>query len=962
MNRKIKLDGEWRFTLDHEKIGLEQKYCSGVFGGVMTIPGTVSGERLSSEISFSEHSDLNLTDPYKYEGYAWLQRTVPIDSRYETLYNPNFFLRFERTRKTTLFIDGNLIGECDSLCTPHVYNITEAVKSSIRRRADGTKLIEICVLLDNTDYQTPGGHMTSPDTQTNWLGILGNSYIMVRNHVCLDNIQVFPDAKTGSIKITADVKNNTDGINVAISTSYGDGRVSPKKVQTVIGDRLETEYSMGLNFRVWNEFSPVTYDLKLAVTSVASNTVESNTAGSTTADSSPDVYIKTFGFTDLTIKDTKFYSSGQEVFFRGKHDAMLFPQTGCAPCDTGSWRTRFKTAKSYGINLYRFHTCVPPEAAFIAADTLGMYLAPELPFWGTIKPSAETDYLIAEGERILREFGSHPSFVMFSLGNELWGDKDILSAMLRRFKAIRPDIFFTQGSNNFQFEPCELPEDDFFVGVRCGKYRLIRGSFAACDAPQGYIQSSRPTCSMNFNSSIHPVPKNQHKMVNDSLSFDEITTEKIEYKSTTPQTLGNILPEKKTEFVPKTPVISHEIGQYYIYPDYKEIPKFKGVLKPYNFEIFRERLEEAGLGHLAERYFRASGAFAVGLYKNDIESALRSTDLSGFHILDLQDYTGQGTATVGILDAFMDNKGLISPERWREFCSDLVVFATFDKYVYVSEESFKVKITAANYSGKQVFGTDITLRITEGGSEIINLTYTLRDIVGIGRRELAEFEVKLPFTANPRKLKMTISALGVSNFYKIWLYPEVGQQDSKDVIITSDVHDAVQYLFEGQSVLFYPKNIQRDTMIPGTYADDFWNYQMFFDIGNKNNKPLPIGTLGLLIDNKHPSLASFPCEFYSTPQWYSIVTASCSLILDDDEITPIVSVIDNVSRNHKLGLIFEAAVDRGKLLVCMANLSRLGASITANALTESLLSYMNSGDFNPTETLTPARFRILFTA
>ncbi|MDR0903484.1 MAG: beta-glucuronidase [Ruminococcus sp.] len=949
MNRKIKLDGEWRFTLDHEKIGLAQNYCSGVFGGVMVLPGTVSGERLSSEIS--ERSDSYLTDPYKYEGYTWLQRTVTIDSRYNEIKDPTFLLSFERTRITTLFIDGVTVGKSDSLCTPHVYNITEAVKRASHKRPDGTKYIEICVLLDNTDYPIPGGHMTSPDTQTNWLGIMGQSYIMVRNSVYLENIEVFPDAKDGSLVVTADVIGNTNGITVEISAGYGDGRISAKKEQAVIGGKLDATFSMGLNFRVWNEFNPTTYDLKLAVKSAKNP--------------SPDVYVKTFGFTDLTVKNGKFYSSGQEMFFRGKHDAMLFPMTGTAPCDTGAWRTRFKTAKSYGINLYRFHTCCPPEAAFIAADTLGMYLAPELPYWGAITAGDEAEWLFAEGERILREFGSHPSFVMFSLGNELSGDKTILSAMLSRFKKIRPDILFTQGSNNFQFDPCELPEDDYFVGVRLGKYRLLRGSFAACDAPQGYIQTSRPTSSMNFNNNIHPVVKNQHRMIGNDISFDEITSEKVEYKGVSPITSIEGITDRYRDnpFIPKTPVISHEIGQYYIYPDFRAIPKFTGALKPYNYEIFQSRLEDAGLAYLADSYFAASGAFAVSLYKNEIETALRTTDLSGFHLLDLQDYTGQGTSTVGILDAFMDNKGLISKEKWQEFCAETVIFATFDKFVFVSEESFTVRISAANYSGKQVFGTDITLRITERGSEIINLTDNFRDIVAVGRTELSVFEVKLPYTDTPRKLTMTISSIGVTNSYTLWLYPEIGVNSDEDIKITASVADAVQFLSEGQSVLFYPKNIQRDTMLPGTYADDFWNYQMFSQMCEKADKPLPPGTLGLLINNRHKALAAFPCEYYTTPQWYSIVTASCSLILDnEDQILPIVSVIDNVTRNHKLGLIFEAAVGRGKLMVCMANLSRLKANVEANALTASLLSYMKSPDFSPTAEITPAKFRMFFTA
>jgi hypothetical protein len=135
---------------------------------------------------------------------------------------------------------------------------------------------------------------------------------------------------------------------------------------------------------------------------------------------------------------------------------------------------------------------------------------------------------------------------------------------------------------------------------------------------------------------------------------------------------------------------------------------------------------------------------------------------------------------------------------------------------------------------------------------------------------------------------------------------------------------------------------------------------MFSSISESMNKPLPIGTLGLCIDEKHPALAGFASESYSTPHWYDIVTASCSLILDGMDVSPIVQTIDNVKRNHKLGLIFEAAVDSGKLMVCMANIYRLQSSIPAMTLARSLLKYMNSDEFNPTAVLSHAKMRLLF--
>ena len=137
------------------------------------------------------------------------------------------------------------------------------------------------------------------------------------------------------------------------------------------------------------------------------------------------------------------------------------------------------------------------------------------------------------------------------------------------------------------------------------------------------------------------------------------------------------------EFTTNIPIISHEIGQYETYPDYREIKKYTGPLKARNFEVFKKRLEEKGLSDLAEKYFKCSGRLAVACYREELEATFRSRKLAGFQLLDLQDFSGQGTALVGVLDAFMDSKQLVSKEEWSNFCSDAVLMARFDKYNYM---------------------------------------------------------------------------------------------------------------------------------------------------------------------------------------------------------------------------------------------------------------------------------------
>lgn len=397
-----------------------------------------------------------------------------------------------------------------------------------------------------------------------------------------------------------------------------------------------------------------------------------------------------FGMRKFCADGTRFTINGKPTMLRGKHDGMIFPRTGYAPTDVNEWIRILQTAKDYGINHYRFHTCCPPDAAFTAADLLGIYMEPELLFWGTIAApgeegyqEAEQQYLIALGDQMLDAFGNHPSFVMFSLGNELWGSPERLGEILRHYKARGSRRLYTQGCNNFQHFPLVLPEDDYFVGVRLSKERLIRGSYGMCDAPLGHVQTDRPSTMHQYDTIIFPEQKEDA----DGEAAEEI---EIQYgtgvkKVKVSKSAGGLIPTK--------PVITHEIGQYEVYPNFREIEKYTGPLKARNFEIFRERLAAKGMLSQAEDFFQCSGALAAACYKEEIEAAMRSQYVAGFQLLDLQDFSGQGTALVGMLDAFMESKGLITPEEWRMFCSDCVLLAQFPSYTLISGEMFTAKVS-----------------------------------------------------------------------------------------------------------------------------------------------------------------------------------------------------------------------------------------------------------------------------
>ncbi len=616
----------------------------------------------------------------------------------------------------------------------------------------------------------------------------------------------------------------------------------------------------------------------------------------------------------LTIKGRHFCDQdGHRIFLRGKHDGCVWPLTGHCPMDILTWREYFMTCQDYGLNHVRFHSWCPPEAAFAAADELGIILQPELPFWGDFnaKDSVLMAFLHKEGVNIMCEYGHHPSFAMFALGNELWGSIEEMERFVRDFRQQAPHILFTFGSNYYLGYQGVKPGMDYFTTCRVGGEAWgaydthTRGSFAFADAKTGgMLNSEYPNTQMTLDAGCR--------------------------KSS-------------------VPVISHETGQFQTYPDYNEIEKYKGVLYPYNLEVFRKRLEAAGMLDQAEDFHRASGLWSLQLYKADIELDLRTESMAGFQLLDLQDYPGQGSAYVGILDAFMDPKGLCTVREWREWCNDVVPLVIMPSFTYTAgqQQDFEVKI--ANYSGQSLAGK--TLRWVVGNLEG---DLTIPDGEGLLTVGKIPFEAPLVHSGTQMMLAVVVEGTEYHNTYDLWVYPKDASLDAGDIVVTHQLtQDIGQKLERGAKVLWMPDSTLTANTVGPLFQTDYWNYRMFKTICEKNKKPVSPGTLGILCDPTHPLFRTFPTEDHTNWQWFPIVQNSRPMILDNlsHDYRPIVQVIDNIERNHKLGLVFGFQVGKGKLLVCASNLECAKEYPEGRQFYHALLSYMQSENFCPEEKL-----------
>lgn len=886
-NKVIDLSGTWEFST--ERNGKSE---------TVILPGTLD-TNTKGIINNNYQETTQLSRKVTYTGPAYYSRKVTIPKDWK---GKCVTLFLERTRPTTVWIDEVAVGSQDLLSTPHVYDLSESL-------VPGEHVITIMV--DNGERMPQeirsSSHAATESTQTNWNGILGRMELSARNKLHIKTLQSYPTENPRMVRVKVELSDSDRLNRKTLTVQAGDkrGTLMLRNGQSL----YETVLDMGDSAQLWSEHNPYLYTLTAILPGVDSVSVK-------------------MGLRNFEQKNHQFYVNDTVTFLRGRHDGCVFPLTGFAPMDVDSWRNYFRIVKEYGLNHVRFHSWCPPEACFEAADIEGIYLQPELPIWGTFDSSNNRlmDFLLADGKAIHERYSQHPSFVLFALGNELWGEVPVMRSFVETFSAEEPRHLYTYGSNGYLGWKGYIPGQDFIVTCRVGgsdDYSAhTRASFSFADADEGGILNN-----------------------------------------TYPGTMRNF---EKTVLLSPVAVIGHETGQFQIYPDYNEISKYTGVLEPRNFEVFKKRLEAANLQSQAEAFFLASGCWAVELYKADMEMNLRTPSMAGFQLLDLQDYPGQGTALIGILDAFMDSKGLVTPERWRESCNEIVALAEFPHYTWTSGDNFECRFAIANYSGKSLIGDTLVTKLIVNGTPEFIVRSTVPE--GVGLVMVDSISAILPYLASPCKasLELSLSSRGVANSYPLWIYPVDRSFDVSGILVTDTLGTReVDCLKTGGIVVIAPKREWVDsTTVGGLFQTDYWNYRMFKTISENAGKKVSPGTLGVLTDPSHVALSKFPTEAHTNWQWYPIVKNSYPLILDrlnSIDYRPIVQVIDNVERNHRLGFLMEFKVNKGKVLVVMGDIKEMQKYPEGEQFVKSIMDYVSSEAFSPDTEISAAQLLELLT-
>ncbi|MGN6367749.1 MAG: sugar-binding domain-containing protein [Phycisphaerae bacterium] len=609
-----------------------------------------------------------------------------------------------------------------------------------------------------------------------------------------------------------------------------------------------------------------------------------------TGDGAEDSREVTFGLREITAVGKKILLNGTELDLRATHDGGGFPLTGYPAMDVASWKRIIGICKEWGLNGMRFHSWCPPEAAFEAADEMGFYLQPECGMWNSFDAQGKMLVVLNdETARLIKAYGNHPSFVFLAATNEPAGHyKEQLPTWDKKWEAADPRRLYTDGTGRPAPATKQGVAADYLVSADAGLHGRVRG-------PGGWFGG-------DYGEALKGV---------------------------------------------EVPVIGHEVGQWCAYPDFDVIKKFTGYLRPGNYEIARDFAAAHGLLEENKRLAKASGEFQVLCYKEEMEANLRTAGLSGIELLDLHDYLGQGTALIGVLDAFWESKGYVTAAEFRKFCNSTVVLARVRDRVLTTGETLDVPVEAAHFGEKPLEKVVTEWRVEDAGGKVVKRgAFAARDIpIGKGI-ELGKVEVGLSGFAAPAMYKLVVglrgtgSQDGFQNDWKFWVYPKDAQAETPaDVLVTSDWKEAEGKLAGGGKVLFVPgkKDLGEDD--PGVSATPiFWNRLM---------NPRGTGFLGLWCDARNAALAGFPTEDHCDWQWVDVMRGARALNMDHlpRGLQPIVQGIDDWNRGYKLGLIYECKVGAGKLMVCSVDLA--ADRVTAGALRRSLLAYMGSEKFSP---------------
>ena len=744
------------------------------------------------------------------------------------------------------FFDGRDLGAVDSLGTPHVHRIPHGLATPGEH--------EVRIVVDNSRRYgfSRYSHSYGPSMQAVWNGVLGR--IAIRRAHPLRGARVFAEAPArGRLRVEVPTPFAASRDTVSVS-GLGVAEVSEKPSPFREGWKMLT-LALDAEPECWDEFHPALYTL----------TLRDAATGFT--------HSIRFGFRTIAVNGRKLMLNGRELFLRGNIENANFAHDGLPWTDKADWLRMFRTLKEEdGINMFRFHSWAPPQAAFDAADELGILLAPEAGIWsdrwmtdvqhpgygGTVD-----GFVQRELAALVDAYGNSPSFFSLGIGNELGASNfDVMGEWIAAVKKHDPRrLYFASTARKI------TAADDYSVSHVIPGYGLCR-------------ERLYPHTDWDYT---------------------------------------------KAWAAAKLPTVAHEIGQWPVFPIYEELlPKFTGSMRPWNLTRHYDTAKRNGTLRFEREYHVASAKLNRLIYKEEVESFLRTRDCAGLELLNVQDFTGQCEALVGWRDPFYDLKsGFTNMPPFSTVWGRTCYLARFPKFVWTVGEKYEARLQLRNLGDSPIpAGTDFPYDLA-GQKGNLRLAAALRpgDIADLG-------VVSIPLVTSMTKEKQTLR-FG-RNSWNFWVFPKEDKCQWPDgVVETADVDEMKKALAAGCTVVYRGGSFQSSRSsvsgigfsgekVLADFRPVYWSAKWF------PAENATAAKLGTWFDVSHPVFAGFPTEDFTDWQWFGIVGGVvthrlCGLPAD---YRPFALSVSDFHFAFLAATMFEVKVGKGRLFVCGYDLDR----------------------------------------
>lgn len=955
---RILLNGKWHVVLEdgttgqmdlpgtldengigHRDVGANQWHPDAVLGNA------------AGEIDKDAPIATRFTRRHTYEGEARISREITVPD-YGT---DRLFVLAERARALRLLVDGEAcsVFRQGTLSTPYIFELTGA--------APGEH--EFTFLSDNSYPGMPKAAIyyssaATDETQTNWNGILGECSMYTRPQNFIDSLRVYPRAvkkeeknKAGGYVLDVCVelapgakKVYKDAKIILQSEALAAGELEDTQTLTEIisysgeglaeagTDKEENPKTMEIWFRdlplrenvkLWDEDEGNLYEMAVTL----DNGMSAEDKGGSTAECRTRFGIRSFGDNG----SGRLALNGRAIFLRGEANCAEYPETGHPPMTIPEWKEMLLKYRSYGINFVRFHSHCEPEAAFAAADELGMLLQPELSHWDP-KDAFGTEesyrYYRAELVDLLKTYANHPSFVMLTLGNELQAQdegRERMRELVRTAKRMDPTRLYANGSNAFYGEEGCDPESDFYTSQSC-KDVVIRGTFSGM---RGYLNENYPSADRTYDEAMAEIRKEYQK-----------------------------------------PVFSFEVGQFEVLPDFEELESFHGISDPVNLKLIKKRVEERGLLPTWEKYVEATGELSRLAYREEIEAAMRTRELSGISLLGLQDFPGQGTALVGMMNSHLEPKpyDFARPERFREFFQECRILVKLPHYTYEAGERLIAEVEAANFGKRNIEGVFCwTLAgkksVSENGNCEPAEIKSKNTVIATGEdteiticrpgsyTEVGRLDIPLDFVEKNTALTLKVRIGDSISAYPIWVYRKTTPVCPENVYETRAFDVKTREILQNGGRVYLSPDADKESLpnsIKTQFTTDFWSVGTFAD---------QEGGMGQLIDTEHPIFKEFPTDFHTDWQWWIMATKRAVIL--PHPMKTIITEMDSYAFLRPMAQMIEFRCLKGKVLLSTMELHKSQQYPEARALQAAIYTYLSGENFEPAEEITEEELSML---